>query len=287
MTTRLAALTLLLLTFGYASIAQQMQEEATKIPTATQWTLDAAGPVQRAAIGSVFLMHCPNAMSKGTGFLLKSGLIVTNAHVVAGCDAQQMVAVSSRGSVIHFSKMVTDGVKDLALLRPTEPLKGGLELGPEQDPQVGTSVSTWGYPLTYNGPPPLLSVGYVAGFTNEREQPGSQPVKHLIVNGAFNPGNSGGPLFLSKDNKVIGVVVAKFHLYPPIVKEAITALSNNKSGLMYGGTDEHGAQVQFSEGQIVGMVLEQFYKTTQVMIGEAISLSELSAFIASKEAELR
>src|SRR5713226_9101373 len=156
MTTRLAVLTLLLTAFGYASIAQQKQEEPT-IPTATQWTLDAAGPVQRAAIGSVFLMHCPNARSKGTGFLLKNGLVVTNAHVVAGCNAQQMVAMSSTASVVRFSQMVTDEVVDLALLRPTAPLTGGLDLGPGQDPPVGTAVSTWGFPLTYNGPPPLLS----------------------------------------------------------------------------------------------------------------------------------
>jgi S1-C subfamily serine protease len=285
MTTKLVALTVLLSALGYASVAQQKQDVAT-IPTATQWTLDAAGPVQRTAIRSVLLMHCANAMSKGTGFLLKNGLVVTNAHVVAGCDAQQMTAISSDGVVVHFSKMVTDGVIDLALLRPTDPLKGGLELGPEQDPLVGSEVSTWGYPLTYNGPAPLLSVGYVAGFNREQEQQESRPVKHLIVNGAFNPGNSGGPLFLSKDNKVIGVVVAKFHLYPPQVKNAINALANMKSGFVYTGTDEHGNTTEFSEAQVVAMVLEQFYKTTQVMIGEAISLSELRAFIASKETEL-
>src|SRR6266850_3648053 len=116
MTRSLAVISLLLSAFGYASITQQKQEDP-RIPTATQWTLDAAGPVQRAAIGSVFLMHCPNARTKGTGFLLKSGLVVTNAHVVAGCDAQQMVAMPSKGSVVHFSKIVTDGVRDLALLR--------------------------------------------------------------------------------------------------------------------------------------------------------------------------
>src|SRR5712692_5172997 len=223
MTTRLAALTLVLSAFGYASIAQQKQEEPT-IPTATQWTLDAAGPVQRTAIGSVFLMHCPNARTKGTGFLLKNGLVVTNAHVVAGCDAQQMVAKPSTGSDVRFSKMATDEVIDLALLRPATPLRGGLDLGSERDPSVGTVVSTWGFPLTYNGPPPLLSVGYVAGFNREQEREGSRPVKHLVVNGAFNPGNSGGPLFQANDSKVIGVVVAKFHLYPPIVKQAIDAL---------------------------------------------------------------
>jgi len=34
-------------------------------------------------------------------------------------------------------------------------------------------------------------------------------------------------------------------------------------------------------------MLEEFYKTTQVMIGEAISIGELKEFLASKENELR
>jgi hypothetical protein len=75
-------------------------------------------------------------------------------------------------------------------------------------------------------------------------------------------------------------------MYPPQVKAAITALSNSQSGFMYSATDEHGNTIQVTEAQVVAMVLEQFYNTTQVMIGEAISLSELKAFIASKEKEL-
>jgi len=81
--------------------------------------------------------------------------------------------------------------------------------------------------------------------------------------------------------------VAKYHLYPPAVKSAIDALANAKSGLMYNATDEHGNAIQVTKGQVVGMVLEQFFNTTQVILGEAISLSELRAFIASKATELR
>lgn len=286
MSSKLPVFAVFVLTIGGIGTAQQKPEGGT-IPTATQWTLDAAGPAQRSAIASVFLMHCPNARTKGTGFLLKNGLVVTNAHVVGGCDAQQMMALSSTGSEVRFGKMIADEAVDLALLRPSRPVNGGLELASDQDPAVGTPVSTWGFPLTYNGPPPLLSVGYVAGFNQEQADGGTRMVKHLVVNGAFNPGNSGGPLFRSNDNKVIGVVVAKFHLYPPYVKQAITAMANMKTGIIYEGTDEQGNRVQMSEGQVVAMVLEQFYKTTQVMIGEAISASELRAFLASKEREIR
>jgi S1-C subfamily serine protease len=255
------------------------------IPTAVQWTLDAAGPTQRAAIKSVVLLYCPKTQMKGTGFLLSVGLIVTNNHVVEGCTAGEMRANPFGAQEFGFSKMATDRDVDLAILNPSKQLTGGLELGPDQDSPLGTSVNTWGFPLTYNGPAPLLSVGYVAGYVKDGEN--GKEVKHIVVNGAFNPGNSGGPLFRGNDNKVIGVVVAKFHLYPPLVAQAIQVLASNKNGFSYPAKDENGHDVSFSEAQVTAMVLDQFYKTTQVMIGEAISVSELRAFINRKKADVQ
>jgi hypothetical protein len=50
------------------------------MPVSTQWSLDAASPVQRNAINSVLWMYCPASQMKGTSFLLKTGLVVTNNH---------------------------------------------------------------------------------------------------------------------------------------------------------------------------------------------------------------
>jgi Trypsin-like peptidase domain len=263
----------------------QQPEKPDTIPTAVQWTLDAAGPTQRAAIKSVVLLYCPKTNMKRTGFLLSSGLIVTNYHVVEGCSADDVKANPFGAQEFEFSKMATDKDVDLALLRPSKHLSGGLELGPDQDLLIGTPVNTWGFPLMYNGPAPLLIVGYVAGYVKDGES--GKEVKHIVVNGAFNPGNSGGPLFRANDSKVIGVVVAKFHLYPPMVTQIIQAMANAKSGVMYQGTDDHGNPVSYTEGQETAMVLKEFYKTTQVMIGEAISVSELRAFINRRKAEVQ
>jgi len=263
---------------------QEPPEQAEKIPAAVQWTLDAAGPTQRAAIRSVVLLYCPKTNMKGTGFILRDGVVVTNNHVVEGCTAEEMQANPFGAQGFGFAKMVTDKDVDLALLRPSKHFTQGLELGPEADSQIGTPVSTWGFPLMYNGPAPLLSVGYVAGYVKDGED--GKEVRHIVVNGAFNPGNSGGPLFRANDSKVIGVVVAKFHLYPPFVRQAIDAMSKARSGVMYQGTDEHGNPASFTEGQVTGMVLDQFYRTTQVMIGEAISVSELRAFLSRRKAEV-
>jgi len=58
-------------------------------------------------------------------------------------------------------------------------------LGDDKVLKAGDPVTTWGFPLIYNGPAPLLSVGYLSGF--EAVQQGDKVVKHLVANGAFNP----------------------------------------------------------------------------------------------------
>ncbi len=150
----------------------QGSDKPDAIPTAVQWTLDAAGPTQRPAIRSVFLLYCPKTRMKGTGFLLSEGLIVTNNHVVEGCTAEEIRANPFGAQEFGFSKMAIDKDVDLALLSPSKHLTGGLELGSDRDPPLGTSVTAWGFPLIYNGPAPLLRVGYVAGYTSKTERAG-------------------------------------------------------------------------------------------------------------------
>jgi hypothetical protein len=285
------------LALGVSACYAQEPEKPSTSPTAVEWTISAAaGPVQRTAIKSVFLLLCTKTQMKGTGFLLNNGLIVTNNHVVEGCTKDEMFADPwSQADVFGFTKMVTDKGRDLALLHPAKHLTGGLELASaaDQDPLIETSVETWGFPLNYNGPAPLLSVGYVAGYVKDGED--GKEVKHVVVNGAFNPGNSGGPLLRNKDNKVIGIVVAKVKLYPPFVENMIKGLSQSGSGMMHGLLDDHGNPIldekgqpkMVSEAQILAAILDQFYKTSQVMIGEAISVSELRAFIKDKQSEVQ
>jgi hypothetical protein len=249
--------------------------------------LDAAGPKQRGAIKSVYLLVCPKTNKKGTAFLLKTGTMVTDNHVIEGCSSADLWAISPMGVRITFSKIVTDQNRDLALLRPTNPLEGGFELGPDASPAVGTSVTTWGYPLIYNGPAPLLSVGSVAGYSDA--QVGSATVKHIVVNGAFNPGNSGGPLLTSSDNQVVGVVVWKMRVLPSWVQAVINGFGHASTSTCCVATLTlpDGTKKGLSSEEATGVVLQQFYDTVQIMIGEATSASELKAFLRDKEHELQ
>lgn len=257
-----------------------MQEN---MPIATKWLLDAAGESGRAAVESVFMIICSKTQSKGTGFLLKNGPIITNEHVIRACEPSEIIAISPFGEEIPFSKLSTDTQKDLAILVPEKELKGGLLLGPNEDLEVGTAVSTWGFPLAYYGPAPLLSVGYLSGYIDRPKDEKSQSsIKHLVVNGAFNPGNSGGPLFKASDDKVIGVVVSKHLPLSDFHRSALEVLAKNRSGIGFSATDKKGNKIEFVESQIVAELLDHFKYLIQVMIGEAISVSELRAFLSEQ-----
>ena len=189
----------------------------TPIPTSVNGSLviDAAGPEQRKSLGAIYLIACPES-GFGTGFLLDQGFMVTNAHVVSTCTEQNLYGISAQNKRVTFSRLIVDKDRDLALLVPTEKLTDGLKLATADTPEPGTGVSTWGFPFGYNGVSPLLSVGYVSGYRTVTTN--GKDVKHIVVNGAFNHGNSGGPLLVSHANQVIGVVVLTFHFYPPEVK---------------------------------------------------------------------
>jgi len=257
-----------------------------QVPTSVDASslLDAAGPQQRRFLDAVYLIVCPTE-GAGTGFFLKNGVIVTNSHVVGSCREDSLYAISSKNEHVQFAKVMTDKVRDLALLVPKRHLAHGLTLSAADSPPPGTTVSTWGYPLLYNGATPLLSVGYVSGFRTD--QSNGRGVKHIVVNGAFNHGNSGGPLFTARNSKVIGVVVLTFHFYPPEVKQIIDGLAAQKSGFMIATRTLPNGQTQsFSEAQVTAMVLDEFYQKTQVMIGEAVAASEVAALLSEHSAEL-
>lgn len=255
------------------------------IPISTKWLLDAVGEMGRLAINSVCLIACPKTTSKGTGFLIKSGYVITNWHVVRGCNVAEVFAITSDGKRLVFQNMNSDESRDLTILKPTEQVGKGLEII-DKNIEVGTQLTTWGYPLGYSGPAPILSVGYLAGFRDHRKNESSKVVKHYIINAAFNPGNSGGPLFISGNDKVVGVVVAKHAPITPFLASAIEALSKNPSGVVFTAKDEKGNVEQFVESQVVAMVLEYFRDMTQVVIGEAIAGSELIAFLRENDIDI-
>jgi S1-C subfamily serine protease len=171
------------LLFGVMATAQN-DDSMTKsgVPTATQVLLGGVkSQKSRSAIKSVLMIQCRKDSAKGTGFAVRGGtIIITNSHVVGNCSAEELIGISpARNEPIRFKTMARDPNRDLALLCAVNPLPHSLELSGDETPAVETDVETWGYPLRYQESAPILSRGYVAGYTVKS----GTSVKHLIVNG--------------------------------------------------------------------------------------------------------
>lgn len=252
---------------------------SNNLPISTQWTLNATAALPSQVFMSVVLIATTSTGQKGTGWLASNLHIVTNEHVVRGGMANNIVVQFSDGNIARVQHVEVDPLTDIAVLTLQQavsyaPLKIDVAV-----PDIGSRVCAWGHPLGYNGPQPILTVGYFAGF-NAHQPPGmAAPQCRLVLNAALNPGNSGGPIFNWGENSVRGVAVTKHAPITPYLQSAIDALKNNKSGVTFTATDGSGNSQTFVESQIVAEVLQYFRSMTQVVLGEAIIATDVTAFL--------
>jgi S1-C subfamily serine protease len=256
-------------------------DDINNVQVAAPIDTDSAGRGGDIAIQSVFRISCPMINSLGTGFLHKSGNVITAEHVVRGC-AQPSIFLAS-GSMIFASLIASDTDHDVAVLKPSIPLKGSpLSISSRSDFTIGTQVSTWGFPGGYFGSSPMLSVGYLSGIDGLRTASGNV-IRQWVVNAAFNAGNSGGPLLHIETGEVIGVVSSKL---APITQETaaiLSALETQNSGFTYHARNPDGSTVTFSEGQLIGKVLNELRRQVQLVIGKAVLTEDLRNFLINQK----
>jgi S1-C subfamily serine protease len=133
--------------------------------------------------------------SRGTGFFVRSNLVITNAHVVEGQTSVQLQAGGSRYTARVAT--VSPGT-DLAILSidrasPQQPI---LSLGSLDDVRVGQEVVAIGSAFG------VLSNTVTRGIVSAVRNTGS--VTLIQTDAAINPGNSGGPL-VDRRGVVIGI----------------------------------------------------------------------------------
>jgi S1-C subfamily serine protease len=126
---------------------------------------------------------------EGSGWVARRGLVVTNAHVVAGIRNPRVDTAGGRAFV--STVVAFDSTNDLAVLRVPGLGAPALALAP---PDRSTPVALVGYPL--NGP--LTRTPGRLGGTAEilsRDAYGSGRVtRHVTaIRGSVQPGSSGGP----------------------------------------------------------------------------------------------
>jgi S1-C subfamily serine protease len=256
-----------------------------QIPVAAPMTSNLAGHSAEIAVPSVFRIICPTKQRGGTGFLHKSGKVITAAHVVSECETADITILGVSGKKVHITNIVSDDDLDLALLTPSEKLSGiSLPIATNDKFHIGVQVSTWGFPAGYKGLRPLLSSGYLSGIDNQRSSSGKL-IPRWVVNAAFNGGNSGGPLLELENGTVIGVVSSKLAPIPPHIVKALEALKSSKGITQFIRTYPDGTQEKVSTGNVVEEVLQYLRSQTQLVIGYAVFASDLRNFLKAHAAE--
>jgi S1-C subfamily serine protease len=140
---------------------------------------------------------------EGSGWVAAPGLVVTNAHVVAGQDD---TTVSTRsGTEVDATPVHYEPANDLAILL-VDLDAAPLSFDPE--PRGGERAAVLGYPE--NGPFTAIPARYGDSTTViSQDSYGRGPIEREIVSlrGAVRSGNSGGPL-IDASGQVLGTVFA-------------------------------------------------------------------------------
>ena len=162
---------------------------------------------------------------EGSGWVVQPGVVVTNAHVVAGEDDTTITTID--GASLEATPVHYDPSNDLALLRIGAASLPALEIAP--DTPRGTAGAVLGYPE--NGPYAVAAarIGDTSDVVSE-DSYGEGPIDRPIafLRGSVRSGNSGGPLVDSR-GRVMATVFAATTTGPPggfavpnkVVQEAV------------------------------------------------------------------
>ena len=144
-------------------------------------------------------------VQQGSGFVAGDGLVVTNAHVVAGVD---LIQVGIDGQTFTAVPVVFDPGLDVAVLRVD-----GLDAPPlpfaTEEADRGLQGAALGYPLggpLTAEPAVVLRRLDASGRDIYHEELVQRPVYE--VQARIQPGNSGGPL-VDAEGRVIGLVFSR------------------------------------------------------------------------------
>jgi S1-C subfamily serine protease len=140
---------------------------------------------------------------EGSGWAVEPGVVVTNAHVLAGAD--DTTVTTQDGAELDATPIYYEPRQDLALLRVGTALPA-LPISSERN--VGADAAVLGYPE--NGPYELspARLGETRATISE-DSYGNGPIERTItaISGTVRSGNSGGPL-VDAQGHAVGTIFA-------------------------------------------------------------------------------
>lgn len=268
-----------LLFVGCTSSSLVYPPKNTQISMSAPIMTYSVGQSGQMAASTVLRIQCPQKNRGGSAFIHKSGKVITAAHIVEGCRPEEVFLITSKGKKVKIKHISANPDIDLALLTPESKLTGNcLPISSDSEFTIGSQVAIWGYPEGYLSNLPLLSVGYLSGEDHVPTSSGKS-IKRLVVNGAFNRGNSGGPLIHVETVKVIGVVSSKLAPMPKYIEKALEALKKNKSIKVFTRTMPDGSKEPMSTAQVAAEVLQHLRNQTQLVIGHTVLVGDIRTFL--------
>ena len=139
-------------------------------------------------------------ISLGSGFFVRSDVVVTNYHVIEGAT-DGFAKIVGKTTIYHIEGVLgIDKAKDLALLKLTGVNGKPLSLADVSKIEVGQEVFALGNPKGLEG---TISPGIISGSSLRQIEN-----ENLIqITAPISPGSSGGPV-VNRQGEVIGVAVA-------------------------------------------------------------------------------
>jgi putative serine protease PepD len=205
-------------------IATRLDDDATTTPTGGNRPAAAAPVIQRDSLATIAANVQPSVVSistgsgEGSGVVLSAdGYVLTNNHVVASAQGEQVQVAFSDGKTATGKIVGTDPRTDLAVVK-VDGVSGltPAKFGDSGAMQVGDTVLALGSPLGLEG---SVTAGIVSALDRtirvngeqQQQAPQSGGVRSLAgllqTDAPINPGNSGGAL-VNLNGEVIGINTA-------------------------------------------------------------------------------
>ena len=153
-----------------------------------------------STVSIVALDQIAQPLGYGSGFIIDDELIVTNVHVIEGCNSAYILKNGEEKKYTVSGYVAIDKTNDLVILKVSGLSGTKVTLGNDSLPNIGEKIYAVGNPKGLNG---TFSEGIISGIRKMIAD------EVLQITAPISPGSSGGPV-LNSNAQVVGIAFASF-----------------------------------------------------------------------------